>query len=70
MANNTWMFCIYFSYGAMNQTFAGAIGFCAPEVMAEEPYSSKCDMFSLGCVLYNILMLRPPVSLCFIYHVT
>ncbi|KAF6020418.1 NEK1 [Bugula neritina] len=47
-------------YGAMNQTFAGAIGFCAPEVMAEEPYSSKCDMFSLGCVLYNIMMLRPP----------
>ncbi len=26
----------------------------------QEPYSEKADVWSLGCVLYHCLMLRPP----------
>ena len=33
---------------------------CAPEVIRNEKYNLKCDIWSLGCVLYEMITLRPP----------
>ena len=38
----------------------GTRGYVAPEVLAEKPYSSKCDIFSLGCLLHTLLSGKPP----------
>ena len=33
----------------------GTPGYVAPEILRNEGYSQKCDIFSLGAVLYNLL---------------
>jgi NIMA (never in mitosis gene a)-related kinase len=44
----------------MANTQAGTPYYASPEVWMEKPYSSKCDIWSLGCVLYEMAVLRPP----------
>ena len=34
--------------------------YVAPEVWRNKPYNSKCDMWSLGCLLYELCTYRPP----------
>ena len=33
----------------------GSMGFTAPEVLDGSTYDSKCDVFSLGCVIYSLI---------------
>ncbi len=33
----------------------GTMGYVAPEVLKKEPYSSGCDLWSLGCIVYALL---------------
>ena len=34
--------------------------YCAPEIWKEQPYNDKCDIWSLGCIIYEICSLKPP----------
>ena len=41
-------------------TQTGTPYYASPEVWNEEPYNYKSDIWSLGCILYEMVMLRPP----------
>lgn len=47
------------SSSVMKSTFAGTIVYSSPEIVQSEPYSSKADIWSLGCVLYELCALQP-----------
>lgn len=42
------------------QTMVGTPYYASPEIWLYQPYDSKCDIWSLGCVLYEMSMLNPP----------
>jgi NIMA (never in mitosis gene a)-related kinase len=42
------------------QTQTGTPYYCPPEVWSDKPYTAKCDMWSLGCVIYELTTLKPP----------
>ena len=44
----------------MARTQTGTPYYASPEVWQEKPYSAKCDIWSLGCVLYEMAALKPP----------
>jgi NIMA (never in mitosis gene a)-related kinase 1/4/5 len=44
----------------MARTQTGTPYYASPEVWLEKPYSNKCDIWSLGCVLYEMAALKPP----------
>jgi NIMA (never in mitosis gene a)-related kinase 1/4/5 len=46
----------------MNQTQTGTPYYASPEVWRDEAYSFKSDIWSLGCVIYEMLALRPPFT--------
>ena len=41
-------------------TQTGTPYYASPEVWSEEPYNYKSDIWSLGCVLYEMAVLKPP----------
>lgn len=43
---------------AITQT--GTPYYSSPEVWSDLPYNGKCDVWSLGCVLYEMTSFRPP----------
>lgn len=42
------------------KTQTGTPYYAAPEVWQDKPYTSKCDIWSLGCVIYELTCLCPP----------
>ena len=42
------------------QTQTGTPYYASPEVWNDKPYDSKCDIWSLGCVIYELASLCPP----------
>ena len=45
-----------------NSTNAGTYNYnyMAPEILKEEPYNYKCDLFSIGATLYTLVFRTPP----------
>ena len=46
--------------GGMGTTQTGTPYYASPEVWNDCPYDSKSDIWSLGCVLYEMITLKPP----------
>ena len=44
----------------LGYTQTGTPYYASPEVWEEQPYDSKSDVWSLGCVIYEMATLRPP----------
>ncbi|CEP61709.1 serine/threonine protein kinase RCK2 LALA0_S03e09098g [Lachancea lanzarotensis] len=47
-------------YSTNTKTPCGTVGYTAPEVVKDERYSMKVDMWGIGCVLYTVLCGFPP----------
>ena len=45
---------------ALSYTQTGTPYYASPEVWKDSPYDSKSDIWSLGCVLYEMCALVPP----------
>lgn len=43
-------------------TQTGTPYYASPEVWKDKPYGPKADMWSLGCVLYEMAAQRPPFT--------
>ena len=52
--------CKILSNNVLGYTQAGTPSYAAPEVWLEKPYGLKSDIWSLGCVLYEIISLHCP----------
>ena len=52
--------CKILSENTLGKTQAGTPSFAAPEVWMEKPYGLKSDIWSLGCVLYEMTALKCP----------
>mmetsp|Transcript_52740 Transcript_52740/g.72252 ORF Transcript_52740/g.72252 Transcript_52740/m.72252 type:complete len:97 (-) Transcript_52740:213-503(-) len=44
----------------MLKTQTGTPYYASPEVWQDQPYDQKSDIWSLGCVLYEMCSLQPP----------
>ena len=44
----------------MASTQTGTPAYASPEVWMEKPYSGKSDIWSLGCLIYEMAALKPP----------
>lgn len=45
---------------AFMETFAGTPIYMAPEILQEQPYNEKVDIWAFGCIMYNLMALKPP----------
>ena len=44
----------------MAQTRTGTPYYCSPEIWKDLPYNYKSDVWSMGCIIYELCMLKPP----------
>ena len=46
--------------GSIMRSAVGTITYCCPEIVQHADYTDKADIWSLGCILYTMMALRPP----------
>ena len=46
----------------LNYTQAGTPYYASPEVWKDKPYDFKSDVWSMGCILYEMATGKPPFS--------
>lgn len=46
--------------GGLCDTQTGTPYFASPEIWKDIPYNTKSDIWSLGCLIYELLTFRPP----------
>jgi len=44
----------------LSKTQTGTPYYASPEVWKDEPYDWRSDIWSIGCVLYEMITLKPP----------
>ena len=44
----------------MAKTRTGTPYYCSPEIWKDLPYDYKSDIWSMGCIIYELCMLKPP----------
>ena len=44
----------------MAQTQTGTPFYLSPEIWKDQPYDYKCDIWSVGCIIYELCTSRPP----------
>jgi len=44
----------------MDHTQTGTPYYASPEVWSDKPYDYKCDIWSIGCIIYELCALKPP----------
>jgi NIMA (never in mitosis gene a)-related kinase 1/4/5 len=47
-------------YGGLLFTQTGTPYYASPEVWKDQPYDNKSDIWSLGCLIYEMATLQPP----------
>lgn len=55
--------------GFVMRSLVGTITFCCPEIVQHQVYTDKADVWSLGCILYNVMLLRPPFAASNIFNI-
>jgi len=42
------------------KAFVGTLNYTSPEVVENKPYTEKADIWSLGCLVYEMITLKAP----------
>ena len=46
----------------MHNSFLGTLAYSAPQIVQNETYNEKADIWSLGCIIYETMALKAPFS--------
>ena len=46
----------------ITQSFVGTLIYSCPQIVQNQAYSEKADVWSLGCIIYELMTLKPPFS--------
>lgn len=46
---------------AITNTICGTPGYMAPEICLGDSYTKKCDIYSMGCLIFELVCGYPPV---------